>query len=87
MGRARLAPSAPPVSRAAIYLRVSTGRQAEHDLCFAKLSLTSIECGLFRRSDNTPKLHRVNGSSTEVMVVILSTLSIAYRKSPSGVSF
>lgn len=32
MGRARLAPSAPPISRAAVYLRVSTGRQAEHDL-------------------------------------------------------
>lgn len=32
MGRARLAPSAPPVSRAGLYLRVSTPRQAEHDL-------------------------------------------------------
>lgn len=32
MGRARLAPSAPPASRAALYLRVSTGRQAESDL-------------------------------------------------------
>jgi len=32
MGRARLAPPPSPVSRAAVYLRVSTGRQAEHDL-------------------------------------------------------
>ena len=32
MGRARLAPTPSPASRAAVYLRVSTGRQAEHDL-------------------------------------------------------
>jgi site-specific DNA recombinase len=32
MGRARLAPTPSPASRAALYLRVSTGRQAEHDL-------------------------------------------------------